>query len=210
MGIRDTKQGGERISGKYAEDDDSSAVKSNDLEENPSEKEAPNSSNVESDVLGEIPFKEATNLSEGKHDGLEEIALEIKNLTEETKIHKSQIWAQIRPALGVIECMMSSRVKKKRYSFRNEHDARSGEHLDPIEEMRPVKGASEDESEEEFYDADKLDSVQEASSSENADAFTVAKPLRDGAFPEPSFLWKEELECLVHGGVPMGLRGEVQ
>ncbi|XXG54953.1 hypothetical protein AAC387_Pa03g2712 [Persea americana] len=128
------------------------------------------------------------------------------NLAEETKTHKIQTWAQIRPALGAIEHVMSFRVKKRRYLFRYEKYARSGDHLVPIEETRPV---TEDESEEEFYDADKLDSVQEASSNENADASTLPNPLRDGASPEAAILWKEELECLVRGGVPMDLRGEL-
>ena len=78
--------------------------------------------------------------------------------------------------------------------------------MGPIKETRPI---TEDESKEEFYDADKLDSVEEVSSNENADASTLPNPLRDGASPEAAVLWKEELECLDCGGVPMDLRGEV-
>ncbi|KAJ8634959.1 hypothetical protein MRB53_009226 [Persea americana] len=51
--------------------------------------------------------------------------------------------------------------------------------------------------------------IEEVSSNENADASTLPNPLRDGASPEAAVLWKEELECLVRGGVSMDLRGQV-
>lgn len=77
-----------------------------------------------------------------------------------------------------------------------------GKQLPPIEEARTVKGASEDDSDEEFYDLERTesDTTQELVSSTES----FSSPALESLPP-----WKEELECLVQGGVPMALRGEV-
>lgn len=134
------------------------------------------------------------------HEALEEVAT--KNPSE-ARAHKIQIWSQIRPSLSAIEQMMSYRVKKRRRPYSNGEVAgsngtfpTSNEHSKGV--PRSARGASEEESEEEFYDVDRPELVHEASG--------VADLPTDDV---PSFPWKEELESLVRGGLPMALRGEV-
>lgn len=115
-----------------------------------------------------------------------------------TKIHHIQIWKDIRPTLHEIEEMMSSRVRKKASLMKNELGAGSRKPLPPIQEARPGKGASEEDSEEEFYDLERSES----------DPF-LDVPSSD-VVPTKDISWKDELECLVRGGVPMALRGEVE
>ncbi|OVA09945.1 Rab-GTPase-TBC domain [Macleaya cordata] len=109
------------------------------------------------------------------------------------KTHKIQIWTQIRSSLGIIEQMMSIRVTKSKKILKNEQDARSGNHLSMTEE----------DSEDEFYDVERSEPNQDATLS---DSTSVSS---DGVSPESFVPWKEELECLVRGGVPMALRGEL-
>ncbi|KAK3034432.1 hypothetical protein RJ639_034669 [Escallonia herrerae] len=126
----------------------------------------------------------------------------------ETKIHQAQIWTQIRPSLSAIEAMMSARVKKKMTIAKIEQDAGKGRPLPSFEDARPAKGGSEEDSEEEFYDVERSDLNQDVLSGESMSAPATAAA-SDVAPPETSFPWKEELECLVQGGVPMALRGEL-
>ncbi|KAF6146869.1 hypothetical protein GIB67_018522 [Kingdonia uniflora] len=114
--------------------------------------------------------------------------------TKKAKSDNAQIWAHIRPSLGAIEHMMSFRVKKKKYILKDEQESKNGNHLAPIDEAGASKGTSEEDSDDEFYDMERSDPIQEAG---------------DGVTTEPFFPWKEELECLVRGGVPMALRGEL-
>lgn len=126
------------------------------------------------------------------------------------KAHGIQIWSEIRSSLDAIDHMMSFRVKKKISSEKNEQDVGTGKPLPPIEEARPVKGGSEEDSEDEFYDLDRSesDTIQEVPITDN---FSVSATVSGGdPTPLESLLpWKEELECLVQGGVPMALRGEL-
>ncbi|CAL9040706.1 unnamed protein product [Musa banksii] len=135
-----------------------------------------------------------------RFDGSEEVATEN---TGEVKTHKISIWSHIRSSLSSIEQMMSYRVKKRRPSRDGEEagNGRSYHALDEEESRgvhKPVRGAPEEESEEEFYDVERPELVQEASSSSDLALNDV-----------PCFPWKEELESLVRGGVPMALRGEL-
>ncbi|CAD5166659.1 unnamed protein product [Musa acuminata subsp. malaccensis] len=135
-----------------------------------------------------------------RFDGSEEVATEN---TGEVKTHKISIWSHIRSSLSAIEQMMSHRVKKRRPSRDGEEagNGRSYHALDEEESRgvhKPVRGAPEEESEEEFYDVERPELVQEASSSSDLALNDV-----------PCFPWKEELESLVRGGVPMALRGEL-
>ncbi|KAA8534312.1 hypothetical protein F0562_031861 [Nyssa sinensis] len=134
-------------------------------------------------------------------------ATEIKTQTE-TKTHRVQIWTQIRPSLRAIEDVMSMRVKKRSNLPKIEQDTRMGKPIPPIEEARSPKGASEEDSEEEFYDVERSDPVQDVPSSESVSAPAIGAA-GDVAPLESLFQWKEELECLVRGGVPMALRGEL-
>ncbi|KAL2323849.1 hypothetical protein Fmac_022907 [Flemingia macrophylla] len=137
--------------------------------------------------------------------------------SEETKVHRVQLWTEIRPSLQTIEDMMSIRVKKKSGSVKDERikkgllkdehveTAKSPSHSD---EVKSPKGACEEDSEEEFYDVERSDPSQDMplgdGTNGSANGITA-----DIAPPEASFPWKEELEVLVRGGVPMALRGEL-
>ncbi|KAG9453720.1 hypothetical protein H6P81_006624 [Aristolochia fimbriata] len=124
---------------------------------------------------------------------------------KEERLQKGQIWAQIRPSLSAIEQMMSFRVKKRKTAIKGEQEevGGHGSHLPPIEEAKPARGVSEDDSEDEFYDVERSDPVQDVPSNESTNAPS------DGHTAESFYPWKEELECLVQGGVPMALRGEI-
>jgi len=61
-----------------------------------------------------------------------------------------------------------------------------------------------EDSDDEFYDVDKVDPSQEVQSSDTGNADVGSRS------QEENYISKEELECLVHGGLPMALRGEVQ
>ncbi|CAN4106945.1 unnamed protein product [Withania somnifera] len=126
------------------------------------------------------------------------------------KFHQAQIWSETRPTLQVIEDMMSIRVKKKVNLAKNEQDRGPQEHLLAVEDGSATKGESEEDSEDEFYDLERSESMErfEVSSlqdvSLNENISHLANKCHESLPP-----WKEELECLVQGGVPMALRGEL-
>ncbi|GFY83646.1 Ypt/Rab-GAP domain of gyp1p superfamily protein [Actinidia rufa] len=124
----------------------------------------------------------------------------------ETRTHRVQIWTVIRPSLRSIEDMMSIRARKKCGMLQNGHDIGIGKPLPPIEEFKSMKEASEEDSEDEFYDVERSDPMQDVPSNDsvNAPDSSVTVVPSESLFP-----WKEELECLVRGGVPMALRGEL-
>nr|CAB3474734.1 unnamed protein product [Digitaria exilis] len=115
--------------------------------------------------------------------------------------HRIHIWTEIMPSLGHIQEMMNSRVKKKQSSSVKEGYMGDELHPDNPEESKP----SED-SDDEFYDVEKVDPSQEGPAADiaNADSGT-----NRGADQEDFYPWKEELECLVRDGLPMALRGEL-
>lgn len=86
--------------------------------------------------------------------------------------------------------MMSTRVKNKVGAVKREQDS-----------SLPTDEAKREDSEDEYYDLERSDSLQDVSLHEN--------PAQDASSPKSLPPWKEELECLVQGGVPMALRGEV-
>ncbi|KAK6136208.1 hypothetical protein DH2020_030040 [Rehmannia glutinosa] len=133
-----------------------------------------------------------------KPDSLSEDYKDLPSTTE-AKVHQVQLWTEIRPSLRAVEDMMSSRVQKKVSLVKNESGVKK--QLPPIEEARPGKGASEDDSEEEFYDLERSESdpIHDI-------LLTDGIPILDMESLPP---WKQELECLVQGGVPMALRGEL-
>lgn len=114
--------------------------------------------------------------------------------------HMVQKWTEIRPSLSHIKEMMYSRVKKSQSSADNEYK-KDTSHSDTLEESKP----SED-SDDEFYDVEKVDPNQEVPGADNANADSGANR---GADQQEYYPWKEELECLVRDGLPMALRGEV-
>ncbi|KAK6933293.1 Rab-GTPase-TBC domain [Dillenia turbinata] len=149
--------------------------------------------------------EEADDISGERHasDSLVENAEKEELQTKETRTHKIQIWTEIRPSLHAIEDMMSIRVKRKIPSSVN-----NGTPLPSAEEGRTPKGASDEDSEDEFYDVERSDPVQDVPSSDNP-VPSVRSGTDHVVSPEISSPWKEELEVLVRGGVPMALRGEL-
>ncbi|KAJ0558301.1 putative Rab-GTPase-TBC domain-containing protein [Helianthus annuus] len=119
---------------------------------------------------------------------------DLKEPEAQTTTHQAQIWAQIRPSLRAIEDMMNARVKKKIIATKIEQDV----------------GAEED-SEDEFYDMERSESdpIPEAPSSVGVGVTTPGDDCNPDVSLESSVLWKQELEFLVQGGVPMALRGEL-
>ncbi|KAL3820069.1 hypothetical protein ACJIZ3_005974 [Penstemon smallii] len=146
-------------------------------------------SNIEStNLTNDISSKNGA-----ENDSKSEEIKEVPSVAEK-KLHRIQTWTEIRPSLYAIEDMMSSRVKEKVKLVKNEP-----EKLPIVEEARTGKGASEDDSEEEFYDLERSES----------DPVQLISSINSNPDPESETPWKEELECLVQGGVPMALRGEL-
>ncbi|KAJ6909458.1 hypothetical protein NC652_020442 [Populus alba x Populus x berolinensis] len=138
----------------------------------------------------------------------------LENITEEKqsatgkKTHGIQIWTEIRPSLRVIEDMMSLRIMRKGNQSEDQQETKKERTVPSFEDAKSAKGASEEDSEDEFYDVERSDPNQDTSSSDSASAPATGAPA-DALPPESSFPWKEELEVLVRGGVPMALRGEL-
>ncbi|KAJ8562476.1 hypothetical protein K7X08_011767 [Anisodus acutangulus] len=128
----------------------------------------------------------------------------------ERKISQAQMRTEISPSLCAVEDMMSTRVKKKVNLAKQEQDSSSRNHLPAIEESSPTKGVSEEDSKDEFYDMERSESLEKSELDSMQDI-----PLKDTvshlANTSQKSLppWKEELECLVQGGVSMALRGEL-
>ncbi|KAG4395582.1 hypothetical protein GLYMA_20G244400v4 [Glycine max] len=105
--------------------------------------------------------------------------------------------------------MMSVRVKKKTGSVKDEQIIEAAKSPSHSDDVKSPKGAAfEEDSEEEFYDVERSDPSPDMPvvDGTNASANGITA---DAAPPEASFPWKEELEVLVRGGVPMALRGEL-
>eukprot|EP00250_Pteridium_aquilinum_P014765 c22188_g1_i1 orf=480-2690(-) len=114
---------------------------------------------------------------------------------------KFETWCQIRPSLEPVEKALKHRFKK---SFTPKANAPGL--VEPYGASSPSRynfQGSEDDSDEEFYDAERVDTVQDGPQS-------LPEVLNDASnHGEESCFWKEELDALVRGGVPMALRGEV-
>ena len=102
---------------------------------------------------------------------------------------------------------MSVRVKKRSNASRKGQDADPQKAPQSTEEAKAVKGSDED-SEDEFYDVEKSDPVQDAQPADGT-ASPAMDSISDGMILDSTSPWKEELEVLVRGGLPMALRGEV-
>ncbi|KAL5569194.1 hypothetical protein UlMin_025769 [Ulmus minor] len=147
------------------------------------------------DIIGQDP---------GSNDSSENGHKKEELSAKETKTHRIQIWSEIRPSLQEIENMMSIRVNKKSNLSEDEQDTGTGKPLPSIEEARSPKGAYEEDSEDEFYDVERSDPTQDSS-----DSLSSTGGATDVVPTETLYPWKEELEVLVRGGVPMALRGEL-
>lgn len=113
------------------------------------------------------------------------------------KVDKVKKWASIRPVLGAIENMMSFRVRKSKYMEDAAQWISRAEEPPPVEDTRPPTETLEGELEFDLVPRKKIRSSPEEK------YFSKRVPT------ELLFPWKDELECLVQGGVPKDLRGEV-
>ncbi|RRT75790.1 hypothetical protein B296_00030884 [Ensete ventricosum] len=156
-----------------------------------------------------VPHLDASSVSEKDSDpdepsecyDTEEVGSQKETAQKERRVHQVQIWSQTRPSLTAIEQMMSLRVKKKNFLEGGEQGTKgSRENLAPIKDSK----ATED-SDDEFYDVERSDPVQELPSGDGG----MVGMAGQGEPEDSDFPWKEELECLVHGGLPMALRGEL-
>ncbi|CAN1274959.1 Putative GTPase-activating protein AN11010 [Linum perenne] len=117
-----------------------------------------------------------------------------------SKAGKVPNWGQIRPSLKVIEKIMSERVCKQ-HNVKVNKETGSRDHLPVIEE----DGSSEGEP-----DKDVNEEESSKQTSDNKDNGSMDETnVENEPSSEPFFLWKQELEFLVHGGVPKDIRGEV-
>ncbi|CAH2064085.1 unnamed protein product [Thlaspi arvense] len=126
----------------------------------------------------------------------------------EKNVHRVQLWTEIRPSLRSIEDLMSIRVKKKGDLSKGEQEAPKVKPSPSFDDAKSSKGASENDSEDEFYDVERSD-VQDGSSSDGTSVSGIPAA-GDATFSVSTCPWKEELEVLIRGGVPMALRGEVK
>ncbi|CAN1798483.1 TBC1 domain family member 8B [Linum perenne] len=163
---------------------------------------------VDDNLLNEI---DGDNLSNGNrcsdvaHDELTE---KEKQTTANRRIHRIQIWTETRPSLRVIEDMMSVRVKKKANQLKEQQDDKNEKPVSIAEDVKSPKGVTEGDSEDEFYDVERSDPILDVPPVENAVVSATASAA-GAAHQEDLSSWKEELEVLVRGGVPMALRGEL-
>ncbi|GAB2276693.1 hypothetical protein Dimus_011409, partial [Dionaea muscipula] len=119
-----------------------------------------------------------------------------------------QIWSDIRSSLHLIEKLMCICVKKRCDVPMKGQDNGSATSIFSNEEVRHVKGVSEEDSEDEFYDVERSDPVQDSNSGESVGT-SVTSGIGYASSSECISPWMEELEVLVRGGVPMALRGEL-
>ncbi|XP_050227768.1 uncharacterized protein LOC126677265 [Mercurialis annua] len=123
-----------------------------------------------------------------------------EHLLKSTKAGKVQTWSETRLSLHAIESLMSSRVKEVK-NTKDRQITASQDHLLSTTEAGLVRGETEVDAEEEVCFKDALD--------ENVKTSPENTYADDNTSPKPLFHCKEELEFLVHGGVPKDLRGEV-
>lgn len=134
---------------------------------------------------------------------------EERQSTANKKTHRIQTWTEIRPSLRSIEDMMRLRVKKKVNQSKHQQENKREKTVPPFEDAKSPKGASEEDSEDEFYDVERSEPIQDAPSNDSPSTPATATAATDAVSLESSCPWKEELEVLVRGGLPMALRGEV-
>ncbi|XP_050211861.1 uncharacterized protein LOC126662018 [Mercurialis annua] len=154
-----------------------------------------------------VEAEDLSNGDSGSHVSPESLTeVDEKQSTASKRIHRVQIWTEIRPSLNQIEELMSIRIKKKGNPLKDQLDNKKEL---SVEDTKLAKIASEEDSEDEFYDVERSDPVQDNSSSDGVSVSGTGATAADGTPLESFFPWKEELEFLVRGGVPMALRGEL-
>ncbi|KAG6596445.1 TBC1 domain family member 9, partial [Cucurbita argyrosperma subsp. sororia] len=128
----------------------------------------------------------------------------------ETRKRVVQTWCQTRPSLNAIEIMMGSRVKKK--IMKDAKTSYGGVHVPPLE------GAESCPEEEEAFCSGAVNRRTSATGVGRRGEECISNSVKpserdgvvgDGVSEDELFPWKKELECLVRGGLPKDLRGEV-
>ncbi|CAL0316281.1 unnamed protein product [Lupinus luteus] len=137
---------------------------------------------------------------------------------EETEVDRVLLWTEIRPSLRTIEDMMSIRVKKKTASMKtignkkgmlkDEQIVGDGKSLSHTDGAKSRKEGFVEDSDDEFYEVERSDPSPDTPTVDGTSASANGISADTGTL-EASFPWKEELEVLVRGGVPMALRGEL-
>jgi hypothetical protein len=147
--------------------------------------------------------EEFENRNSGNLERLVELFLD-KGLLDELKPIKVESQRRVRAALSIIEKMMSSRVVKRDNGANNIH-GKDATQLASIEEEGGTAEVSH-----EVDPAEPVSCVAESDGlgqeTPGDSTGTALEGGEDGSY----FPWREELESLVRGGVPMALRGEVQ
>ncbi|KFK36819.1 hypothetical protein AALP_AA4G175400 [Arabis alpina] len=125
----------------------------------------------------------------------------------EKNVRRFQIWTEIRPSLRAIEDLMNVRVKKNEDSSNDEQEAQKLKSSPSTDEAKSSNGVYENDSEDEFYDVERSDTIQDGSS--DGTSVSSMSAAADAASLVSECPWKEELDVLVRGGAPMALRGEL-
>jgi len=138
----------------------------------------------------------------GNLEKLVELFLD-KGLLDQLKPIKVESQRRVRAALSIIEKMMSSRVVKRDDCANDIHGKVATQLASIEEEERTAEVSHEgDPAEAVPHVADNVELGQETP---DASTGTALEGGKHGSY----FPWKEELESLVRGGVPMALRGEI-
>ncbi|CAK9220937.1 unnamed protein product [Sphagnum troendelagicum] len=120
---------------------------------------------------------------------------------EETKASTDHTWGQLRSSsLWAVEQVLKTRRKGKlppsEAQIGDGLSEAAGETSDSGGGENSTEGGNEDDSDEEFYDVERSDSVQDGADQVSSEVLEKCP-------------WEEELKVLVSGGVPMALRGEL-
>ncbi|CAD6203173.1 unnamed protein product [Miscanthus lutarioriparius] len=141
--------------------------------------------------------------SNGNLDKLVELFLD-KGLLDELKPIKVESRRRVRAALSIIDKMMSSRVVKGGNGANDTH-GKDGAQLASIEEEGRTAEVSHDGDPAEVDESCVAEKVELGQETPDDSTGTALEGGNDGSY----FPWREELESLVRGGVPMALRGEI-
>ncbi|XP_021304801.1 rab GTPase-activating protein 1 isoform X2 [Sorghum bicolor] len=136
-------------------------------------------------------------------DKLVELFLD-KGLLDELKPIKVESRRRVRAALSIIDKMMSSRVVKGGNGANDTH-GKDGAQLASIEEEGRTAEVSHDRDPAEVEEPCVVEKVELGQETPDDSTGTALEGGNDGSY----FPWREELESLVRGGVPMALRGEI-
>ncbi|KAF8718675.1 hypothetical protein HU200_024975 [Digitaria exilis] len=154
-------------------------------------------------------LKDSNRSSEESEDGnsgnlekLVELFLD-KGLLDELKPIKVESQRRVRAALSIIEKMMSSRVVKRDNGANDTHGKIKTQLASIEEEGRTAELSHEGDPAEAVSSV--AENVELGQETHGDYAGTALEAGDDGSY----FPWREELESLVCGGVPMALRGEI-